>query len=158
MLKYFMRKIRFILATTMTAWLFSPLMASAQLDLPDVTSDTPLSETELILTFNGQTHRGSYNFQRRNIRTFSFEETTSKDGSIRHIQGRRIDTGEWFVEESEICYHYDADDLNPACFEIYQRGNCYYHYQKSVRGIARSGFTARTVIKGEEPDCAPRIS
>ena len=153
-----MRKIRFILKAIISGWLFLPIIASAQVDLPDVTSDTPLSETELLSTFNGQTHRGSYNFQRKNIRTFAFEETTSNDGSIRHVQGDRIDTGEWFVEETEICYQYDAEDLNPACFEIYQRGNCYYHYQKSVRGIARNGFTARTVIKGEEPDCAPHIS
>ena len=126
--------------------------------MPDVNEDIPLSEAELYATFEGQTHRGSYNFQRRNIKTYGFEETTADDGSIRHIQENRIDTGDWFIEDSEICYDYDADDLNPACFEIYQRGNCYYHYQKSVRGIARTGFTARTVIKGEEPDCAPRIS
>jgi len=158
MLKYIMRLKRFIFITGLAGGLLSAPIATAQTGFPDIETDSPLSETELLSTFKGQTHRGSYNFKRRDIRTFAFEETTAKDGSIRHIQGDRIDTGEWFVEKSEICYHYDADDLNPACFEIYQRGNCYYHYQKSLRGIARSGFTARSVIKGEEPDCAPRIS
>ena len=60
-------------------------IAAAQTNMPDVTTDTPLSEAELILTFEGQTHRGSYNFKRRNINTFAFEETTAEDGSIRHI-------------------------------------------------------------------------
>jgi len=153
-----MRVIRFIFKAVVIGLVFSASSAAAQMNFPDIETDTPLSEAELFSTFEGQTHRGSYYFQRQNIRTFSFEETTAKDGSIRHVQGSRIDTGEWFIEATEICYHYDADDLNPACFEIYQRGNCYYHYQKSVRGIARSRFTARSVIKGEEPDCAPRIS
>jgi len=153
-----MNSLRFIFIGSFAGYILIPLAAIAQINTPDPTSDVPLSESELTTVFKGQTHRGSYNFIRRNIKSFSFEETTSTDGSIRHVQGKRIDTGEWFVEESEICYHYDADDLNPACFEIYQRGNCYYHYQKSVRGIDREGFTARSVIKGEEPDCAPRIS
>lgn len=153
-----MRLTRFIFLCLISGCFLPVQIAAAQTNMPDVTTDTPLSEAELILTFEGQTHRGSYNFKRRNINTFAFEETTAEDGSIRHIQDNRIDTGDWFIAEGEICYHYDADDLNPACFEIYQRGNCYYHYQKSVRGIARTGFTARSVIKGEEPDCAPRIS
>jgi len=135
-----------------------PLTAIAQMNTPDPASDTPLSESELIAVFNGQTHSGSYNFIRRNIKTFSFEERTAKDGSIHHVQGDRIDTGQWSIKNTQICYHYDAEDLNPACFEIYQRGNCYHHYQKSVRSKDYERFTARSVIKGEEPDCAPRMS
>lgn len=158
MLKYPMHCLRFIGLTALIFTLLPLATAFGQLDFPDITTEAPLSESELFATFEGQTHRGSYHFKRRDIETFSFEETTGSDNSIRHIQGGRVDTGEWFIEDIEICYHYDAEDLNPACFEIYQRGNCYYHYQKSARGIARSGFTARSVIKGEEPDCAPRIS
>lgn len=150
-----MRLIRFIF----TASIFSlASSAAAQVNLPDISTDIPLSDTELAQVFKGQTHRGSYNFIRRDMQTFSFEEATRADGSIRHEQGARIDTGKWSIKDTQICYLYDADDLNPACFEIYQRGNCYYHYQKSVRGTDREGFTARSVIKGEEPDCAPRIS
>ena len=153
-----MRLIRFIF----TAAMFGPIvlgsMAAAQINVPDISTNAPLSENELTSVFKGQTHRGSYNFIRPDMDTFSFEETTLSDGAIRHIQGTRIDTGKWSIKNTQICYVYDAEDLNPACFEIYQRGNCYYHYQKSLQGISRSGFTARSVIKGEEPDCAPRIS
>jgi len=153
-----MRLIRFIFKASVVGTICFAATASAQMNVPDVSQDVPLSETELTVTFKGQIHRGSYNFIRRDMDTFSFEEETLSDGSIRHVQGTRIDTGTWSVNDTQICYLYDADDLNPACFEIYQRGNCYYHYQKSVRGMGREGFTARSVIKGEEPDCAPRMS
>ena len=153
-----MRYLRFIISAGMIGPLWVASVASAQMNMPDVSQDAPLTESELTATFKGQIHRGSYNFIRRDMDTFSFEEETRADGGIRHVQGARIDTGTWVIKDTQICYTYDADDLNPACFEIYQRGNCYYHYQKSVRGISRAGFTARSVIKGEEPDCAPRMS
>jgi len=133
--------------------------AQAQnINMPDPEFDNPLSETELSAVFEGQTHRGSYNFKRKDIDTFSFEETTKTDGNIRHVQGGRVDTGDWNIQDSQICYRYDAEGLLPACFEIYQRGNCYYHYQKTVDGVALESFTARSVIKGDHPDCAPQIS
>lgn len=153
-----MRLIRLVFTAGMFGHIVFGSAAAAQLDTPDITEDVPLSETELTNVFKGQTHRGSYSFIRREMTTFSFEESTLADGSISHTQGTRIDTGKWSIKDTQICYLYDADDLNPACFEIYQRGNCYYHYQKSVRGTDREGFTARSVIKGEEPDCAPRMS
>lgn len=158
MLNNVMRLIRLVFTIGFIGSLILALSATAQVSAPDISEDTPLSEAELTQVFKGQTHRGSYNFIRRQMTTFSFEESTLSDGSIRHSQGTRIDTGKWSIKDTQICYLYDADDLNPACFEIYQRGNCYYHYQKSVRGTDREGFTARSVIKGEEPDCAPRIS
>jgi len=152
-----MSSVRFILLLGLLCGIsISP--ASAQINMPDVVNDTPLSETELLTVFKGQTHRGSYNFKRRDIDTFAFEETTYENGDIRHIQGERKDTGDWSVIDNQICYRYDADNLLPACFEIYQRGNCYYHFQKTVNGLTYEKFTARSVIKGDNPDCAPHVS
>ena len=122
---------------------------------PDVEHDTPLSEAELRAAFTGQTHRGSYNFLNRDITTFAFIETTARDGSIRHLQQGKVDTGRWEITDDVICYDYDDTQLRRACFQMYVRGNCYYHYQVSVEGYPKFGFTARSVIAGETPNCEP---
>lgn len=125
--------------------------------LPDVTVDTPLTGEELETVFRGKTHRGSYTFLNRDITTFAFTETTAADGSIRHVQQDRVDTGTWSVTGNVICYDYDDQQLLQACFNIYARGNCYYHYQVSTLGRAKFGFTARSVIEGETPSCEPSL-
>jgi len=133
--------------------------------MPDPESDIPLSEGELTAVFKGQTHRGTYSFKRLSFKSFGFEETTTADGKIRHVQDDHTDTGTYEIKDNLICYTYDPNDrgefanFNPICFNIYQRGNCYYHYQRSVRNDTTvRGFTARSVIKGDNPDCAPQIS
>lgn len=122
---------------------------------PDVEHSEPLSETELQAVFTGKTHLGSYNFLNRDITSYAFEETTEADGGIRHVQQGRVDTGQWEITKNVICYDYDDPQLRQACFKIYVRGNCYYHYQVSVEGFPKFGFTARSVIAGETPDCEP---
>jgi len=122
---------------------------------PDVKEATPLSEAELTDAFKGQKHLGSYNFLTQDISSFAFEETTHADGSIRHVQEDKVDTGQWTIVKDTICYDYDDPSLRQACFKIYARGNCYYHYQVSTEGIVRYGFTARSVIAGQTPNCEP---
>lgn len=122
---------------------------------PDVEHATPLTEAELTKVFKGQKHLGSYNFLTQDISSYAFEETTRADGSIRHVQEDKVDTGQWTITKNVICYNYDDPSLLQACFKIYARGNCYYHYQVSTEGIARFGFTARSVIAGETPNCEP---
>ena len=143
----------------------SAASAQAQVNMPDPTSDSPLSETELTAVFKGQTHLGTYSFKRLSFKSFGFEETTAKDGQIKHVQDGHTDTGTYKIKDKLICYSYDPNErgefanFNPICFNIYQRGNCYYHYQRSVRNDTTvRGFTARSVIKGDNPDCAPQIS
>jgi len=140
----------FILSGTASA--FGPEDA-----LPDVETATALSKEELILAFKGQKHLGSYNFLTKDISSFAFEETTNEDGSIRHVQEDKVDTGQWVITKNTICYDYDDLDLLQACFEIYARGNCYYHYQVSTEGLPRYGFTARSVIDGDTPNCEPSL-
>jgi len=122
---------------------------------PDVETSEPISEAALRAAFTGKTHEGSYNFLTRDISTFAFEETTSSEGKIRHIQQNKVDTGRWEIRKNVICYDYDDPQLYQACFKMYVRGNCYYHYQVSVEGFPKFGFTARSVIKGETPKCEP---
>ena len=122
---------------------------------PDVENNEPLSEAELRTAFTGQKHLGSYNFLNRDISSFAFEETTKSDGNIRHVQQGRVDTGKWEIVKNVICYDYNDPNLRQACFRMYVRGNCYYHYQVSVEGTPKFGFTARSVISGETPNCEP---
>lgn len=124
--------------------------------LPDVTQITPLNEAELKAAFTNKTHLGTYSFSRPNIETFAFEERTTADGKTRHQQGSRIDSGTWRVKANVICFNYDDwyAGVN-HCFNIYKRGNCFYHYGLSNFGLAGGSFTARSVHKGETPDCEP---
>lgn len=150
-----------LLITISLSW---PLRISAQArnvgpdeSYPDVEYEKPLSQEQLSLVFSGKTHQGSYNFLNRDISTFAFKETTAKDGRIRHIQQGHVDTGTWNIAGDQICYNYDDPRLLQACFKIYARGNCYYHYQVSVEGTPQFGFTARTIIAGQTPSCEPSL-
>ena len=155
-----MRLLRFIFISSF----FGAALAHAQVNMPDPEVDVPLTETELRAVFKGQTHRGTYSFKRPSFRSYGFEETTKADGGVEHSQDGHTDTGRYEIKDSLICFSYDPNErdefaqFNPICFNIYQRGNCYYHYQRSVQSRSVRGFTARSVIKGDTPDCAPQIS
>jgi len=138
--------------------LMSPFAASAfgpEETYPDVEHSTPLNNTQLTAAFKGQTHLGSYNFLYKNITTYAFKETTFGDGSLKHTQQGKSDSGNWDITDNTICYDYDEPDILQACFKIYLQGNCYYHYVISTEGVPRFGFTARTVIAGETANCEP---
>jgi len=125
---------------------------------PDVEDETPLSSAELEMAFKGKTHLGSYNFLHKNITSYAFEETTFADGNIRHEQQGLVDTGTWDITDDTICYDYDDPSLRQACFQIYTRGNCYYHYHVSTQGVyGPYGFTARSVIDGQIANCEPSL-
>lgn len=163
-----MRSVRACLAILLMSAM--PLTASAQETLsqpnkngeflPDPTQETPLDEQELLAAFSGKTHRGTYNFKRRNIETFAFMETTSADGTTAHYHGDKIDTGTWRVKRNVICFVYDNWDggVHRACFNVYKRGNCFYHYGLSSGPNGLGGaFTARSVHADETPDCEPSM-
>jgi len=148
-----------LLASVMIACLhpFQALAFGPEDGYPDIEHDEPLSEAELRAAFTGQKHLGSYNFLSRDIKVYAFEETTHSDGTIRHVQQGKVDTGQWSIKDNIICYDYDDPGLYQACFRMYVRGNCYYHYQVSVEGYPRFGFSARSVIAGETPSCEPSL-
>ena len=145
----------FALFTFLCLFPFSAAALGPDEPYPDVENSDPISEAALRAAFSGKTHVGSYNFLNRDITTFAFEETTLEDGKIRHIQQGILDTGKWTIKKNIICYDYDDPTLRQACFHMYLRGNCYYHYQVSVEGFPKFGFTARSVVKGETPNCEP---
>ncbi len=131
--------------------------------LPDTRQQEPLSEAELIEAFTDKTHLGTYNFQRRDIGTIAFEETTTADGRTIHRQGTKVDSGTWRVRANVICFEYEDFSQNGRrdlfCFNIYKVGNCYYHYGLGIGrggfGLRGGNFTARSVHAGETANCQP---
>ncbi len=127
--------------------------------LPDTRYEEPLNEAELLAAFSDKTHRGTYNFKRKDIETFAFEETTTSDGRTVHRHGDKIDRGTWQVRANVICFEYvdwdAAGGSHFACFNIYKRGNCYYHYGLGGFAFGGGSFTARSVHAGETPNCEP---
>lgn len=123
--------------------------------LPDPARELPLSEDQLLAAFSDRTHRGTYNFKRPNIDSFAFVETTTSDGKTNHAHGDKVDVGTWKVMSNVICFHYtnwDGTTTHNACFNIFQKGNCYYHYGLRS-GFGGGAFTARSVHAGETPEC-----
>jgi hypothetical protein len=135
-----------------------PSDASQYEALPDLAYEQPLDAEALKEIFSGQTHRGSYNFERPNMDGFHFEEWTSESGEVLHRMGDRLDMGRWEIVADQICYSYDSPDLLAACFSFYQKGNCIFHYQETVGGVVVPRFTAVSVIKGEVPNCEAPMS
>lgn len=141
----------------MTATAQTPMQPNANGDyFPDPSQELPLNEAELMAAFSDKTHRGTYTFQRPNIDTFAFEETTTSDGRTRHIHGEAIDTGTWRVKANVICFRYEnwEGGVHNACFNIYKRGNCFYHYGLNS-GLRGGSFTARSYHAEDVPECDP---
>lgn len=125
-------------------------------------NNNPLTAEALTIAFKDQIHNGAYEFNRKGIPGKRFVEATAADGSLVHIQGLRVDTGHWVITErsgqDHICYEYLTDPEFGSCFNIYPVGNCFYHYPLRDTGRESAYWTARTVIKGERPDCELQIS
>lgn len=137
--------------------------ASAQIDFGKPVHDfmvnnSPLKAAELEDAFRGQTHRGFYRFERDALPTHRFEETTTTDGQVKHIQGDEVLTGVWAIKGNQICFIYEEVWARTLCFDIYQKGNCYYHYLMTEGGRPVRSWTARSSLKGERPNCEPNIS
>lgn len=117
-----------------------------------------LSAQQLELAFFGITHRGQYRFRREAVNTFAFTETTHKDGTLIHRQGRETLSGIWEIRGDQICYTYQKIWTYPVCFNIYKSGTCYYHLLRSSNGRPTYAVTARSTPATQEPDCDAFIS
>lgn len=120
--------------------------------------NSPLKAEELRKAFKGRTHEGFYRFERDEIPTTRFTETTRSDGRVKHVQGEETLTGTWEIEGDQICFQYEDVWKNTYCFDIYRVGTCYYHYIRTSNGIPVNRWTARSTPKGEVPDCDIAIS
>lgn len=121
-------------------------------------NNAPLKADELRAAFKGQTHVGSYRFEREKLSTYTFSETTFTDGRVEHRQGDEVLAGNWEISGDQICFTYENVWYSNLCFSMYRNGNCYYHYLMTEGGRTMRVWTARSSLKGERPNCEPNIS
>lgn len=118
----------------------------------------PLNEAELKKAFKGVTHYGFYRFNRDNIPTHKFTETTYADGRVEHVQGEEVLKGRWSIKKNRMCYRYYDIWEQEMCFDMYRVGTCYYHVIRTSGGNRTLDWTARSTPKHQEPDCDPAVA
>ena len=140
-----------------------PLSAVAQSQKTDIRPNANrLIGEELHSAFNGKSHSGAYNFTEKGQPTRFYEERHNHDGRVSYTENGRNDPGAWIIMKDMMCYLYDAPDMPGGCFRVYRVENCYYFYtsQNIERQdeLDRDYWTARSVHKGEQPQCEASIS
>lgn len=152
------------LKITLTALLLAgSLTAQAQSQKTDIRPNANrLLGDDLRKSFRGKTHSGAYNFTEKGEPTRFYEETHKSDGRISYTENGRQDPGTWLILKDTLCYLYDAADMPGGCFRVYRVENCYYFYSdqniERQDELDRDYWTARSVIKGEQPQCEASIS
>ncbi|WP_154813592.1 hypothetical protein [Hellea balneolensis] len=152
------------LKLSIAALLFaSPITAIAQSQKTDIRPNANrLLGEDLRLSFKGKIHSGAYNFTEKGEPTRFYEEAHNTDGRISYTENGRKDPGTWLILKDTMCYLYDAPDMPGGCFRVYRVENCYYFYSDQnielKDELDRDYWTARSVIKGEQPKCEASIS
>jgi len=154
---------KFLKATLAALLLTGPITAQAQSQKTDIRPNANrLLGDDLRASFKGKTHSGAYNFTEKGEPTRFYEEAHSADGRINYSENGRKDPGTWLILKDTLCYLYDAADMPGGCFRVYRVENCYYFYsdQNIERRdeLDRDYWTARSVHKGEQPQCEASIS
>lgn len=117
---------------------------------PDPATELPLEGDALRALFMDRTHRGYYDYGDWVDADPAFTEAMNADGTTRHDHNGQIDLGTWRVRFNVVCFSYDT--LDGGCFNIFQRGNCYY-----AMSAGTSELVAISVLDGETPDCEPSV-
>jgi len=140
-----------------------PTISHAQSQKTDIRPNANrLLGDNLRTSFKGKTHSGAYNFTEKGQPTRFYEETHQDNGRISYTENGRNDPGTWLILQDTLCYLYDASDMPGGCFRVYRVENCYYFYSdqnvKRQDELDRDYWTARSVHKGEQPQCEASIS
>ncbi len=138
-------------------------VSAAQSQKTDIRPDANRLMGESLRTaFSGRTHSGAYNFTEKGQPTRFYEESHGVDGRISYSENGRKDPGTWLIMKDTLCYLYDASDMPGGCFRVYRVENCYYFYSDRMierqDELDRDYWTARSVHKGEQPQCEASIS
>ena len=154
---------KYLKLTLASIFFLTPASALAQSQKTDIRpSANRLIGEDLRSAFYGKTHSGAYNFTEKGQPTRFYEEAHKDDGRVSYSENGRVDPGTWLIIKDTLCFLYDAADMPGGCFRVYRVENCYYFY--SDRNIEvqdeldRDYWTARSVIKGEQPQCEASIS
>lgn len=154
---------KFLKITIVALLIGSPAAVYAQSQKTDIRPNANrLMGDELRSSFMGKTHSGAYNFTEKGEPTRFYEEFHKTDGRIAYSENGRDDPGTWLIMKDTMCYLYDAGDMPGGCFRVYRVENCYYFYSSQnverQDELDRDYWTARSVIKGEQPQCEASIS
>jgi len=139
---------------------------------PDVTAQSQSTDirphanrvtgNDLKAAFTGQTHSGAYNFTPKGEPTRFYEERHDKDGRVAYSEGDGIEAGIWRVFEDTLCFLYENNTMTGGCFRVYRVKNCYYYYSDNLieheDELDRDYWTARSTLKGEQPNCEAALS
>lgn len=112
--------------------------------------------------YSGVTHKGAYNFTQDGDPRQFYTETTRADGTAAYSELNIQSGGTWSVNNDTLCFQYKNQDMTGGCFRVYRVGNCYYYYSDTVLlrrdELDRDYWTARSVKRGETPNCEPGVS
>ena len=116
----------------------------------------------LVENFKGRTHEGAYGFSREGKPSRYYTETHHADGRTTYFDNGETDTGVWLIVENKLCFIYDSSELAGGCFRVYRVKNCFYFYSDDIieqsDELDRDYWTARSVKKGETPQCQAEMS
>lgn len=140
------------------ALLAYPVTAHGQSQSIDVRSKAERLKGDALLdAFMGQTFAGAYNFTEDGKPQRFFTEVHSEDSQAIYTEDGNTTKGIWTIMQDNLCYRYKSSNMSGGCFRVYQVSNCYYFYDQRIRErpreIGEDYWTARSTLKGEEPDC-----
>ena len=143
--------------------LFAGAQVWAQSQTTDIRPDANrVIGDDLLKEFMGITHEGAYNFTEDGEPTRYYSEAHHKSGKTTYIEGDINTIGAWIIRKTVMCYAYPNVDMQGGCFRIYKVGNCFYFYNDAIPQVGdeldRNYWTARSVKKGERPNCEPNVS
>ena len=137
--------------------------AAAQSQSTDIRPDaTRVIGDDLLHAFKNVTHEGAYNFTDDGEPQRFYSEAHHDTGLTTYIEGKINTTGAWLIRKDSLCFAYPETDMAGGCFRVYRVGNCFYYYSTAIPQFAdeldRDYWTARSVKKGERPECEPGMS
>lgn len=140
-----------------------PVLASAQNQQTDIRPQAlRLTGDDLRAQFEGITHNGAYNFTFEGRGLNNYSEMHYPDGRVVYQEDDLKAEGVWFINRNNVCFVYENSAMTGGCFRVYKVANCYYYYSDQIREMEgeldRDYWTARSVHKGQAPECDSAIS
>ena len=147
----------------MIACLALPVSAYAQSQSTDIRPKAKRIKGDALLAeFMGTTHEGAYNFTPEGEPGRYYIEEHHEDSRTTYTEGDITTDGIWMIMRNQLCFQYRSNQMAGGCFRVYKVGNCFYYYQDSIPEnsgeINRDYWTARSVKKGEAPNCDPVVT
>lgn len=154
---------RCFMAVSALCFIALPLFSQAQSQSTDIRPNAErLSSEQLLTALKGVTLDGSYNFDTLGVAGGHYVETHHADARVSYAEAGLEFSGVWTIRDNMVCYRYSDPGLTGGCFRVYQIKNCFYFYSnlliETPHELDRDYWTARSVVQGQEPECAAGMS